>query len=101
MNRMITTRASCALALAALSFPTTVHAAEPVTSDKATTHLELSNDTPGTELIQNAGPAYGTGTVAGRVANITTFYLQRICPAPCTPNPPTHAHPSATPPPLA
>jgi hypothetical protein len=92
MNRMITTRASCALALVALSFPATVHAAEPVTSDKATTHVELSSDTPGTELIQHAGTAYGTGTVGGRVANITTFYLERICRAPCTANVPTEGH---------
>jgi hypothetical protein len=92
MNRTITLPSSCGLALAALFLPSLARAAEPVTSDKATTHVELSSDTPGTELIQHQGTAYGTGYVGGRSASITTFYLERVCRAPCSATVPTEGH---------
>ena len=58
-------------------------------SADAITRIRIHSDWAGSELVRKLGTSYGSGTVNGRYASVTTVHTERVCRAPCTADVPT------------
>ena len=77
----------CAAALALAMLSTNALAdvnGEATSSPDAKTAVTVTSDWPKTELINHLGTSFGTGTVGGRSATITTVHLEKVCRVPCS-----------------